>query len=336
MRDNLRILFACGESTRVDALSQVLEANAGEVEHVADAEQASAARDADILVVDEYLADQASGLDLCEELRNAGVTLPFVLVARDGGFELCRRAYRLGAVDVVGHFEPEQLVRAVTSISQADELRDGSCRRHEQRYTANEFAARRALQDLTAFLEVSRVAPAHAARIACAAAEVLDNVHRHAYGKNQKHGTGSFSVLADVRRASVHLTVRDFGSGFDLDAVRLDSVPAPLPGARRADDERLGGLVLASRLSESLKLDSGADGSIVELAFELTLSAVDCDSESDHGVSTNDFHPGPLRNLVASLRQGTAPWEQVPPVLTLTLERLLGGARVSRQPVASR
>jgi anti-sigma regulatory factor (Ser/Thr protein kinase)/CheY-like chemotaxis protein len=336
MRANLRILFACGESTRSDALAVVLEANAGVVERVADVAQATAARDADILVVDEFLADHASGLDLCEALRNAGVSLPFVLMARNADFELCRRAYRLGAVDVVGHFDPEQLVRAITGVTAVDDIRDGSCRRHEQRYTANEFAVRRALQDLTAFLEVGRVAPAHAARIACAAAEVLDNVHRHAYGHTREHEAGAFSVQADLRRASVRLTIRDFGSGFDLEAVRLDSVPAPLPGPRRLDDEHVGGLVRASRLSEALKLDSGADGSTVELTFELTLSAIGADTDSDRSVSSSDFHPGPMRSLVASLRQGTAPWDQVPSALTLTLDRLLGGARVSRQPVASR
>lgn len=315
-----RVLFACGATPRAEALAELLRSRGCEVERVATVADVLAAGEAQALVVDEDLAGEGGGLGLCEELRDAGVATPLVLCAGAPDLELVRRADRLGVLAVIRSYDPRALVDVLERCSG----HGGSRRRHFRSYSVGRFCARRAVLDLSLFLEAGGVAPAHRLRVLCAVAELIDNVQHHAYPDAE---CGSFSVSAEIARRAVNVAVVDAGTGFDADRARLDSVPAALPARRRrvVGEPADGGLARAARLSETLAVASDDRGSTVELAFELTPSVV-CDDGAGSPESVDVSHPRELRALVASLREGDAGW-RIPPALALTVDRLLGGAR---------
>jgi hypothetical protein len=141
-------------------------------------------------------------------------------------------------------------------------------------------------------------------------------------------------VRAEVQRTRVIVVVEDTGKGFDPLRVRLDRVPAALPRARGAapvvNPSSGTGLGRVERLCEEHAIVSGADGTRVELVFELT--PVRFDEEGEHLGQTDFIDPERARSLIATLRAGRADLSAVPPALALTIGRILGGIDAEIRP----
>lgn len=287
----------------------------------------------DLYVLGRQLTDGTRGLDLLAELRRTGRSAPVLLIDEEPDFRDMRAAVELGADDVVLRpLESGVLARAIARVTAGRTPRpriDAEPRAHsfQQTYGRDEHTVGRAAREVSAFLTNEGVAHAHRVRIASAVAELVDNACRHAYGTRD----GQVSVQATVQRTRVQLVVSDQGRGFDVKAMRLESVPAALPGKRSrkpapsvtrpASSER--GLGRLERLCEELALESSPRGTRAELVFEL--SPVRFEEESESLGDTEFLDPTRVRSLIQSLRKGQTDLAKVTPGMAMTIGRILGG-----------
>lgn len=327
-----RFLVAYSEkpSQRSTVVTETLRAQGHEVVCHDDANGFLSAPEPDLYLVGRTLADGSRGLDLLESLRRAGRTAPLVLIDEKPDFTELRRAVELGVADVVLRpLDAGVLAKAIERASAQRTPRpriDVEPRAHafERRYAIDDTTVGRAAREVSGFLVNEGVANAHRVRIASALAELVDNACRHAY----PDCTGDVVVRAELQRTRVQLSVEDSGRGFDAAGVRLDRVPAALPAPRGArGPARISasdrGLGRAERLCESHEIVTSAEGTRVDLTFELT--PVRLEEESEHLSETDFLDPTRARSLIASLRQGGTDLSGVAPGMALTIGRILGG-----------
>jgi anti-sigma regulatory factor (Ser/Thr protein kinase) len=177
-----------------------------------------------------------------------------------------------------------------------------------------------AVRDLLAFLLSNGIACAARARIASAAAEILENVSRHAY----PDAAGPFRLEAVLDDARLRLEITDDGLGFD-------PAGAPYP----TDDTLDSGLARARALAESLRITTWpADGTRVELEFALSSSVF----ADERGVDLSDhdhLDPALSRRVLAALRDGELePQFQLSPALAVCVGRMLSASARKPNPLA--
>jgi len=328
----LSIAYGDRPSPRALVVAEILRSQGHEVITRQEREAFLTSPEPDLYLLGQLLADGTKGLALLLELRGTGRSAPVLLLDETPDFETMRAAVEAGANDIVLRpLESGVLARAVARAVAGRTPRprlDVEPRAHdfERSYAPGEPTVGRAARELSAFLVNEGVANAHRVRIASALAELVDNAVRHAY----PDGQGQITVQASVQRTRVLLVVSDQGRGFDVRAVRLESVPAALPSprgrkpaplARTSDSSR--GLGRVELLCEEHALHSSPRGTRAELVFEL--SPVRFEEEGEHLGDTDFLDPTRVRSLIRSLRQGQADLRQVPPGMALTIGRILGG-----------
>lgn len=342
----LRIAYGDESSRRTNVLAETLRSLGHEVVTHDDQKAFLSSSEPDVYVLGRALADGTRGLDLFQVLRGTGRSAPIVLIDERPSFEDMRRAVELGASDVVLRpLEAGELARALEKAcgergprpqAQAESSAPARTFRYQCEGPAGAPALiGRAAREVSAFLVNEGVANAHRVRIASAVAELVDNGCRHAYGK----GRGELQVAVEIRGARVLVRVSDSGSGFDTGRARLERVPAALPGTRntsapRASSSSSTGLGRVERLCEEHTIHSDAQGTRVELAFEL--SPVRFEEEGEHLSETDFLDPSRARALVASLRRGRADLSGVAPGMALTIGRILGGLDAEVRPPSRR
>ncbi|HUR28974.1 MAG TPA: ATP-binding protein [Planctomycetota bacterium] len=178
----------------------------------------------------------------------------------------------------------------------------------------------RALRDLLAFLLSNGVACATRARIASAAAELLENVARHAY----PDAPGPFRLEAIVLGSRLRLEVADDGLG-------LDPACASEAGANTLSS----GLARARALAETMRISTTpSGGACVELEFALSSSVF----ADERGVDLSDhdyLDPALSRRVLSALRDGSLePQFQLSPALAVCVGRLLSARAEERNPLA--
>ncbi|MSR63045.1 MAG: response regulator [Planctomycetes bacterium] len=342
-----RLLIAYGDesSRRTNVVAETLRSLGHEVVTHDDQKSFLSSSEPDLYVLGRALADGTHGLDLLQALRGTGRSAPIVLIDERPSFEDLRLAVELGASDVVLRpLEAGELARAIEKACAKRSPKPQT--QHEPSTPARTFryvseapanAATligRAAREVSAFLVNEGVANAHRVRIASAVAELVDNACRHAYYQRR----GEIQVHAEIRGARVLVTVSDAGSGFDAARAKLERVPAALPGARKGSSNRGSssstGLGRVERLCEEHTIHSDANGTRIELAFEL--SPVRFEEEAEHLSETDFLDPARARTLVASLRKGRADLSGVAPGMALTIGRILGGLDVEVRPPTKR
>lgn len=332
---HLRIAYGDEPSQRVDVLSEILRGQGHEVALHATSAEFLSAPEPDLYLIGRSIPDGSGGLELLEALRRTGRSAPVVILESRPSFEDMRRAVELGATDVLllpletGELT-RAIVRAVSSRTPKPRI-DSAPQAHaiERSYTVDPSTVGRAAREISAFLVNEGVASAHRVRIASALAELVDNACRHAYARTQ----GEVIVRAEVQRTRVQLSVEDSGPGFDAARAKLDQVPAALPGSRNkvgAHHRSSRGLGRVAQLSEDHHVDSGPQGTRVELAFNLT--PVRFDEEAEHLAETDFLDPSRARSLIASLRKGQTDLSGVAPAMALTIGRILGGLDAEVRP----
>lgn len=341
----LRIAYGDESSRRTNVVAETLRSQGHEVVTHDDQKSFLSSSEPDLYVLGRALADGTTGLDLLEALRRTGRSAPIVLIDERPAFEDLRRAVELGASDVVLRpLESGELARAVarafaTRSPKPEPMGAPSAHACELRYLSEGPAGAsaligRAAREVSAFLVNEGVANAHRVRIASAVAELVDNACRHAYAQRRGGSGGEIHVHAEVRGARVRVVVSDTGSGFDVARARLERIPAALPGARGASSSRGSssstGLGRVERLCEEHMLHSDANGTRIELGFEL--SPVRFEEEAEHLSETDFLDPSRARKLIASLRKGRADLSGVAPGMALTIGRILGGLDVEVRP----
>lgn len=314
IRRALDILLVEGEEPLARAMADALRARGHHVRTAANSALALAYdADLDVLVSDLQL-DGIDGLELLAELQRRGARPRAVLVTSFATVEDCRRAMRLGAVDMlVKPFKLEELVVA----AEADRGTDPRPRAR-RRYLATEEEVLRAALDVSAHALRCHVGPASRARIATACAEVLDNVVHHAYPVDP--GPVDVAVHVDERRFVVEVV--DEGIGFEPLDVGLDRLERSLDG----------GLARAMALSEALRVDTrpGA-GARVRLVFEVARTHFD-EAEGRLDLSDLDFLPPETARRIVETLDTCADGDlfHLSPAIAVTVGRLLVGPDVRR------
>lgn len=316
-RSGLSILLVTPEEHSAEALVRVLESCDHRVTVARTGEEALAQPRHDVLVAEAQL-DGIGGLDVLEELALQGPPPRTVILSRSPSVDECRRALRLGAADLLTEpFEGQELLLAVERASERDERPAAADARAaaswSRSYSATPEACERAVRDLAAHALRCAVGPAARGRLASAAAEVLENVSRHAY----PHSPGPVHVSARVEPRDMHVVIRDEGLGFDAVEVGLD----------RMDDSRDGGLARVSALAEGLRVQATVGGgTTVRMSF--SVYRVLFDQEGPLDLTEEDwFTPDTARHVLEALAddaRNAAP-VQLSPALAVTLGRLLAG-----------
>jgi anti-sigma regulatory factor (Ser/Thr protein kinase)/CheY-like chemotaxis protein len=328
----LSIAYGDQPSPRALVVAEILRSQGHDVVTRAERGDFLSNPEPDLYLLGPVLADGTKGLALLAELRRAGRRAPVLLIDEAPDFQTMRAAVEAGADDIVLRpLESGVLAKAVARAAAGRAPRpriDVEPRPHafEQSYAPGEHTVGRAARELSAFLVNEGVAHAHRVRIASAVAELVDNSARHGYRGTQ----GAITVQASVQRTRVLLVVSDQGRGFDVAAVRLESIPAALPAARgrkpapvaRASDSNCG-LGRIELLCEEHSIHSSPRGTRVELVFELT--PVRFEEENEHLGDTEFLDPTRVRSLIQSLRKGQANLAEVPPSMAMTIGRILGG-----------
>jgi anti-sigma regulatory factor (Ser/Thr protein kinase) len=332
----LSIAYGDEPSRRSSEVTEILRAQGHDVVWHEDQRGILSAPEPDVYVIGPSLADGTRGLDLFEAVRRAGRSAPIVMLDERPSFADMRRAVELGASDlIVRPLDAGELGRAIARAQAARAPRpsiDVTSGAHAcvRSYSSDESSVGRAAREISAFLVNEGVVNAHRVRIASALAEVVDNACRHAYPR----GTGEIVVRAEVQRSRVQVSVTDQGRGFDTARVKLERVPAALPGGRgprRASSTSSDtGLGRVERLCEHHELFSGPQGTRIELTFELT--PVRFDEEAEHLAETDFLDPERARSLIQALRKGRTDLSGVAPGMALTIGRILGGLDPGARP----
>jgi anti-sigma regulatory factor (Ser/Thr protein kinase)/CheY-like chemotaxis protein len=338
----LSIAYGDEPSRRSSEVSEILRSQGHDVVWHEDHRDFLSAPEPDLYVIGPRLTDGTRGLDLLESIRRAGRLAPIVILDERPSFADMRRAVELGASDLVLRpTDAGELIRAIerAHASRAPRPRievEPSAHTCVRSFSSDESTVGRAAREISAFLVNEGVVNAHRVRIATALAEVVDNACRHAYPR----GTGEIVVRAEVQRTRVQVSVTDQGRGFDTARVRLERVPAALPGERGArrnpspipspSPSSDTGLGRVERLCEHHELFSGPQGTRIELTFELT--PVRFDEEAEHLAETDFLDPERARSLIRSVRKGRTDLSGVAPGMALTIGRILGGLDAPRSP----
>jgi anti-sigma regulatory factor (Ser/Thr protein kinase)/CheY-like chemotaxis protein len=265
------------------------------------------------------------GLELFLELRRRQRGLRAVLVGRAPSFEIVRRAWRAGAVDVLS-LESSADEQIATLLGEAATEETPTASAAEQTWTVDcdRGAHERLLRELCAVALARGFGPAARARLCTAAGEALENARLHGYGG----GSGPIEVeLWLDAPAELRLVVADRGRGCEARQAELDSVAAALPG-RAAP----GGLLRMRALCDRTRFESTPQGGTrVELVLRNHPAACDAGDGSD--LSDLDYlAPERARSLVRELADPErAARLHLPPALAITAGRLLASTSPDRR-----
>ncbi|MEM6672740.1 MAG: ATP-binding protein [Planctomycetota bacterium] len=307
--DPKTVMFAMGDETVAHAFSRILEAE-GHVTLVVDSVgDAEGFGGYDVLVAEIGDGAEVCGLDLVEHLRELGLDFDAVLVANDPTREDYQRAIRLGVLEVLERpVRPDDLIRAIESSTQSP-LRPVAAdvpTALNLVLDAQDGAAETVAREIIGWCARCEVTPAPRARIASAAAEIVQN--------SVDHGARTVDVLAHVRERSVDVEVADDGPGFDVVSSWTDG---------RVDAS--GGLGRAQALSDDLVVHSSREeGTCVRMRFGIT--ALDFDAEDQVDLSDLDyFTPATSKELLATLADEPDAPIVLSPALAVVVGRLLVG-----------
>ncbi|QDU70017.1 response regulator [Engelhardtia mirabilis] len=265
------------------------------------------------------------GLELLSELRRRGGELAAVLYADRPTFDQCRRAWHLGACDLLTTpVATEDLGAALGRIEAGVGGRQAARAATGDRWTSpDEEHDGALLREILALGVCAGLGPAARARLAGAASEALDNARRHAFAG----GPGQVSVEPRVASGRVHLTITDGGAGFDPLRGELDAIAPAMPGG----SARPGGLARLRALADDLRIESApGQGTRIELRVDPHPAALDGGAGTD--LSDRDYlDPDLARRLLHELCEpdgGTA--FDLPPALAVALGRLAAATDPSR------
>lgn len=139
------VLVADDRTDNVDFLRQyVLEPNGYQVRSATDGRDAlSIALEEDVdLVISDLVMPNLNGLELMEELHNAGKEIPTILMTFHGSEETAVNAFRLGARDyIIKPFTVEEMIEAIDSA-----LAEARLRRERDELTQHLLQANRQLE----------------------------------------------------------------------------------------------------------------------------------------------------------------------------------------------
>jgi DNA-binding response OmpR family regulator len=326
----LEVLVVDDEPAIAAAFAHALEMAGYRVTMATNMAQALKAPRPTVLVSDLYLGDQ-TGLDLLETLQRRGDHPRTVFVSGMPTLEDCRRAMRLGAVEMLPKpFSMDELLRAVgaacRNVDEAPTVADGQARLWKRIYAATPDSVERAARDLSAWTLRSCVPPAARTRIASALAEIVDNACRHAYD-TQAAGQGRIEVHALLSPRELLLTVRDRGIGFHAGHQRpADAVTASSTNVGESDVSQ-SGLARAAALSEHLRIESRPDqGTTVHMTFGI--QRVLFEDEDIVDLTDLDFlTPALARRVLRAVDEDSAGSFHLSPAIAVTVGRYLAAMR---------
>jgi anti-sigma regulatory factor (Ser/Thr protein kinase)/ActR/RegA family two-component response regulator len=270
------------------------------------------------LLVTEVDLGAHTGFELFDRLGRGGRAKVVFLASRPT-IDDCRKALLLGALEFLTKpFRLDDLGRAVERARGGKpSVKDGADGLAIDGSASADSAAGLA-RELTAWCVRKGLGPTLRARMASATAEIVENVHRHAY-----LGTGGrIALRAHIEGENVIVVVEDHGIGVAPDGL----------AANCFDSTRHNGLARAAALAEDVTVDSApGQGARVTLRFaayrvhfEGTDEAVDlCDL--DH------LSPEQARRVLRLLDEDCDAPLHLSPAVAVTIGRLLAGPSVERK-----
>lgn len=273
-----------------------------------------AALDAVVLDVD---IEGSTGLDQLERLRERGSRAHAVLVASMPDLEVCRRALRLGAAELIpAPFSIDEVVAVIEDAPCEDPgAADGE--QASRSYPCTREGILHAVRDVGAFAVRAGLGPAARARLCSATHELGENARQHAYPSR----VGAVRVRAQAHGREAVVEISDRGVGFDAIAAQLDGVGAPISG----DVEECRGLTRVAALVEDLRLESSPRGTRARIAVEGAPVALAEEPLAD--ISDADWlSPDQALAVLRAAREGLTPdMVGVSPALAVSIGRLLAG-----------
>lgn len=318
----LRVLVVEG-TTAASAMRSALERPELDVRTASSVGEALAQGAPDVLVTETDLID-GSGFDIVEAFRGRGGSPKVIFVSSQASVEACRRALLSGAVDFLAKpFRLEQLVDAVSQASERAGPQNTSRSRaahtpdvfqaFEKSYRATDESIDDARLELAGHLTCIGAGPSCRTRIVSAAAELFDNVRRHAYPGSD---SGSFRVRVDADDRFIHLAVSDQGIGFEPGEVSEYAFDCPTHN----------GFARIACLAEDVQIESGGQGgSTVSLRF--AAYRVDFDEDDHIDLTELDYlTPELARRVLLTLQEDTNddPF-RLSPAMAVAVGRLLAG-----------
>lgn len=317
-----QVLLVDADAERARQLASRLESFGARVTWAASAHEALRLPLPELIVAAVGLPD-GDGLELAAELRRRGGDIVSVLYTERPTYDDCRRAWRLGAADLLRTpIDASEFAQAFERASAAAP-RPADAATDARRWTVDAGSADPILRELVALGVRAGFGPAARARLAGAVAEALDNARRHGYAA----GAGAIAVDATRVGDRLRIVVSDGGCGFDVLRGELDAVGPLLPGGGTAP----GGLARLRALADDLRIESepGA-GTRVTLCIDPHPAAFG--DEAPLALDDRDWlDPDQARRLLAEVREpaGDVPAE-LPPALAVALGRLLAATDSSR------
>jgi CheY-like chemotaxis protein len=310
----LQVLVIESDPRAALATSAALHSRGHRALRVARPSWASTVQHADVALIPIDLPD-GDGLECARVLA---ARLPVVMTGAAASTAQCVQAMRAGVRDFVARpCSAEELCAALErSAAPARSRREHSFSTH---VTTDLQAAERAVRELCAWALAQGLGPTARARICSAAHELLDNAIRHGYA-----GTSGVALLrARIENDVLELSVLDHGRGFDATAVL--AAEGALEGRAAAS-----GLARCAALCEDLRCHSTANGTLVELRFELASVLFAEDAYS--ALSERDWlTPREAATALRMTRAGRAGDAlHLSPAMAVTLGRLLAGGTAER------
>jgi FixJ family two-component response regulator len=274
-------------------------------------------------LVSELRLPGASGLDLLAALNDRGARPYTVFVSALPTFHDCRKAFRLGAADLLP--KPvclDELCRVLDACPAPAPAETAAPTELVHATRATAAGATAAVREVLAFALRVGAAPAARARLAGALAEVVENARLHAYDRDTDERLRPLLVAARHDGADIEVQVADEGRGCDAARARLDAVPAVLPWSEGEPT----GLARAATLVEALDVSSSEHGTRVTLRVSIGRVSFDRDDATD--LSDLDYldprRAGLLLRAVRTGRGGDV--FNISPALAVVVGRLLAGA----------
>ncbi|TAJ23507.1 MAG: response regulator [Planctomycetota bacterium] len=310
----LRVLVIEPDPRAALSTSAALGARGHRALRVARANWAADTKHADVALVPLELCD-GDGIALAESLARR---LPVVMSTSRIDAALCVRAMRAGVRDLVERPCSAEELCAVLERSAAPTTARGHAQ-FSLNVAPDAASIERGVRELVAWALVQGVDTAARARLGGAAHELLDNASRHA----DCGAEGVILVRARLERSALELSVLDHGRGFDAAAV-LSSEGA-LPAHATS-----GGLARCAALCDDFACRSTANGTLVELRFELAETSFAEDAYA--ALSERDWlAPAHARRALQMARQGRAGDAlNLSPALAVAIGRLLAGGSSER------
>lgn len=313
------VLLVDGDRERAAQVGALVEASGARVATATGARDALRRPLPEVLLCAAGLPD-GDGFDLVDELQRRGGRLAAILYTDAPSYSSCRRAWQLGAIDLLA--TPLDRGALTAALERAGAGAAGA--NHSSpadAWTPAPGSDDDVLRELVALGVRAGLGPAARARLASAASEALDNARRHA-------AAAQVSVGATVDRGHVAVLITDNGCGFDPLEAELDAAPAALAGVAPTP----GGLARMRALADDLRIESTpGSGTRVELRIAPHTAALDGGDDSD--LSDRDWlDPDLARRLLLSPTMGREQNSdsQLPPALTVALGRLMAVATPSR------